>query len=373
MLLDSRVSEGRIARVREAMSREMVDAVVIPISGDLEWLIGHSAIPLERLTALVVRREEAVLVVPDLEFPGVHQMPNIFTSVRWGDGDDPYKMIWKMFGEDYNGTIAVGGRMWSQHLIALQHLMDQATWRTTLDIIPPLRRRKDQAEIAALRAVAEVVDEVIFDIQGNIPFEGRTERDVAEDIARRMIKYGHDKVDFVLVSYGPNAAIPHHMPDDTVIGEGILLFDIGGTKNGYHSDTTRCVYIGDPTKNQQILDAYGVLLDAQEAAVQAVKPGVPAEQIDKVARDIIEAAYPGKFIHRTGHGIGMDEHEHPFIAVGNSLPLEVGNTFSVEPGIYMEGQWGMRLEDIVLVTDEEGCNGHERLNRTPRNLVILNG
>lgn len=372
LLLDPSVAASRIARVREMMGKQDVHGLIVPISGDLEWLIGHSAFPLERLTALVITlTNKPVLIVPDLEYPGVNQMPDVFMTVKWGDGEQPYSLITDLLPKSECLNLAVGGRMWAQHLIEIQYRFSKdidINWEDASKIIPPLRRCKDEAEVVALRTVSECVDQVVLQIQeGYIEFKGRTERQVAEEINRLMIECGHDKVDFVLVSTGANAAIPHHMPDDTVIGDGILLFDIGGTKNGYHSDTTRCVHIGQPTDD--VWEAYGVLREAQEAAVQAVKPGAPASYVDMVARAMIEERYPGKFIHRTGHGIGMDEHEHPFIASDNQEPLEVGNAFSIEPGIYLEGRWGMRLEDIVVVTPT-GC---ERLNQRSRELVVIKG
>jgi Xaa-Pro aminopeptidase len=366
-------AQSRIDRVRKAMIKKSTDAVIIPISGDLEWLLGYQAMVLERLTALVITNDSSkmpVLIVPDLALPEVNQMPGIFECKSWGDGENPYEIIHSMFHDQLCETISVGGRMWSQHLIELQKLFasEVETWTTVVDIIGPLRRRKDHDELTALSCAAAAVDAVIKDIQeGRVPLRGRTEKQVAEHLDGLMRKYGHERVDFILVQHGPNAAVPHNMPSDTVIGDGIILFDMGGIINGYHSDCTRCVHVGKPSTEVQA--AYDLLQRAQQAAVDAVKPGVPACDIDAACRNLIEAegAFPGYFIHRTGHGIGMDEHEVPFIGSEYPDPVEAGNTFSIEPGIYVDGKFGMRLEDIVYVT-EDGCL---RLNQNPRELIVV--
>jgi Xaa-Pro aminopeptidase len=178
-------------------------------------------------------------------------------------------------------------------------------------------------------------------------------------------------VDFTIVGSGPNGASPHHELSDRVVQAGdLVVVDIGGeTATGYRSDCTRTYAVGTGP-GAEVSEWYGVLQDAQEAAVAAVRPGVTAEQVDAVARDRITAAGWGEhFIHRTGHGIGLDTHEAPYIVAGNDLPLEPGMAFSVEPGIYLAGRAGGRIEDIVVCTDE----GVRVLNRGPRGLVVLPG
>jgi Xaa-Pro dipeptidase len=215
-----------------------------------------------------------------------------------------------------------------------------------------LRMRKDADEIAALAAAGAAVDRIAADLQnGRIQLAGRTEADVSADLGRRILAEGHQRVNFAIVAAAENAASPHHHASDRVINEGeILLCDFGGTMNGYCSDITRCVFLGDPPA--EVAEAYAVLVEAQHAAVLAGTVGTPCEEVDRVARKIISAAgYGDYFMHRTGHGIGREEHEDPYMVEGNDLPLEPGHAFSVEPGIYLPGRWGMRLEDIVVATD----------------------
>ncbi|MFZ1488409.1 MAG: M24 family metallopeptidase, partial [Ilumatobacteraceae bacterium] len=220
----------------------------------------------------------------------------------------------------------------------------------------------------ALRAAGAAADRVARQLHGGeIPLVGRTEAEVSADISARLIAEGHDVVNFAIVAAGENAASPHHHPGRRVIRAGeIVLTDFGGTMGGYCSDTTRCVYTGRPTS--EIADAYAVLHEAQQAAVAAATVGTPCEEVDAAARRIIAAAGWGEqFLHRTGHGIGMEAHEEPYIVSGNRLPLEPGHAFSVEPGIYVAGRWGMRLEDIVVATDA----GPQTMNDTDRALVSV--
>jgi Xaa-Pro aminopeptidase len=225
---------------------------------------------------------------------------------------------------------------------------------------------KDAAEIEALAAAGAAVDRIAGELQrGEIPLVGRTEAEVSAHLGRRIIEEGHDKVNFAIVAAGENAASPHHHAGSRVIRENeIVLCDFGGTMNGYCSDTTRCVFTGEPAAD--VAEAYAVLHEAQQAGVEAGVVGTPCEEIDRVTRQVIaDAGYGDYFIHRTGHGIGMEEHEDPYIVEGNSLPLAAGHAYSVEPGIYVPGQWGMRLEDIVVATD----GGPRRLNDSNHALV----
>ena len=227
---------------------------------------------------------------------------------------------------------------------------------------------KDAAEIEALRAAGAAADRVARQLHGGeIPLVGRTEAQVSADISARLVAEGHDKVNFAIVAAGENAASPHHHAGSRVINEGeIVLCDFGGTMAGYCSDTTRCVFTGAPPK--EIADAYGVLHAAQQAGVAAAVVGTPCQEVDRVARRIIaDAGFGDFFVHRTGHGIGMEEHEDPYIVEGNERPLVAGHAFSVEPGIYLPGRWGMRLEDIVVATDA----GPEALNASDHALVCV--
>ena len=229
-----------------------------------------------------------------------------------------------------------------------------------------LRMRKTPAEVAALREAGAAIDRVHERVPGWLR-PGRTEREVAADIASQIVAQGHARVDFVIVGSGPNAAKPHHLPSDRVLEAGdAVVVDIGGTMpSGYCSDCTRTYVLGAPPP--ELASYYQVLKDAQEAACACVQPGVSAESVDAVARDAITAAGYGEyFTHRTGHGIGLEVHEDPYIVAGNAEELEPGMAFSVEPGIY-PGPHGARIEDIVVCT----ASGHERLNNVGRDLAVV--
>jgi Xaa-Pro aminopeptidase len=359
--------EDRMERVRKAMSDEGVDVLLVSVGHDLPYLTGYEAMPLERLTMLVVPRDrDATMVIPRLEAPRVVEQPGVFTLRPWEETEDPTAIV----AELARGArvAAVGDQMWARFLVELLPQLPDVTYRRAVDIVGPLRMVKDAAEIAALRAAGAAADRVADQLhRGEIPLVGRTEAQVSADISARLIAEGHDKVNFAIVAAGANAASPHHHAGDRVIqADEIVLCDFGGTMAGYCSDTTRCVFTGDVPA--EIADAYAVLHEAQAASVASAVVGTPCEDVDRAARDIIAAAGFGEqFIHRTGHGIGMEEHEDPYIVAGNTRPLEAGHAFSVEPGIYVAGRWGMRLEDIVVATPD----GPEALNASDHSLVSV--
>jgi len=267
--------------------------------------------------------------------------------------------------------VAVGDQMWARFLVELLGHLPSAAYRRAVDVVGPLRMAKDTAERAALAAAGAAVDRIAADLQaGGIPLVGRTEAEVSADLSARIVAEGHQKVNFAIVAAGENAASPHHHAGSRVIAENeIVLCDFGGTMDGYCSDITRCVFTGDvATAAPDIAEAYDVLHSAQQAAVAAATVGTPCEQVDRVARGIIsDAGYGEYFVHRTGHGIGMEEHEDPYIVEGNATPLADGHAFSIEPGIYVPGRWGMRLEDIVVASTD----GPDPANRTDHALACV--
>jgi Xaa-Pro aminopeptidase len=228
-----------------------------------------------------------------------------------------------------------------------------------------LRMRKDPEEVQALARVAAAIDSVVEGL-GGLRWAGRSERDLARDI-EQAIRDTHDELCFAIVASGPNAASPHHVATDRVIGPGDpVVVDIGGRLDGYCSDTTRTLVVGEPPPGFQEL--YALLHAAQLAGCAAVRPGVAAAAVDAACRDPIAAAGHGElFLHRTGHGIGLEEHEDPYLVAGNDEPLEPGMAFSIEPGLYPRGHYGARIEDIVVCTDD----GARRLNTTSRDLRIV--
>ena len=344
----------RLARVREAMAEQGVDTLLLSVGHDLPYLTGYQAMPLERLTMLVVPRDgEATMVIPRLEAPRVAEQPGVFELLPWSETEDPTAIVAKLAAGSH--TIAVGDQMWARFLVELLPQLPGVTYRRAVDIVGPLRMVKDEAEIDALAAAGAAVDRIAAELQaGRIRLVGRTEAEVSADLSARIIAEGHQKVNFAIVAAGENAASPHHHAGSRVIRENeIVLCDFGGTMNGYCSDITRCVFTGDvETADPALAEAYAVLHAAQQAACKAAVVGVPCEDVDRAARAIIaDAGYGDYFVHRTGHGIGMEEHEDPYIVEGNRRPLAAGHAFSVEPGIYVPGQWGMRLEDILVASE----------------------
>lgn len=361
-----------MARVRRAMEDQGIDVLLLSVGADLPWLIGYEAMPLERLTMLVVPREaDATLVVPLLEEPRVREEPDVFRIATWTETDDPVELVAALAGPV--AVAAVGNRTWSQFLVELLRRMPGTEFRNASEITGPLRAVKDDAELAALRRAASAADRVAEQLQrGEIPLIGRTEAEVSADLGRRLLAEGHRRVNFAIVAAGENAASPHHEPGCRVIrADELVLCDFGGTMPaedgaGYCSDITRCVFTGEPPA--EVRDLYAVLRDAQQAAVAGAMPGVACEDVDAIARRIIsDAGFGGAFVHRTGHGIGVEEHEEPYIVAGNRRALQPGHVFSIEPGIYLPGRFGVRLEDIVAV----GKAGPESLNRAEHALVSV--
>ena len=365
--LPSSVFEERLARVQQAMAVRDVDIVMLSVGHDLPYLTGYHAMPLERLTMLVVPREgTATLVIPRLEEPRVAPHPTVFTTAPWNETDDPIALTARL--AKGARRVAIGDQLWARFLVELLPHMAGVDWIRAVDVVGPLRRVKTAGEIAALQRAGAAADRVAAQLHaGDIPLIGRTEAQVSADISQRLLDEGHDVVNFAIVAAGENAASPHHHPGDRVIRAGeIVLCDFGGTMADYCSDITRCVYLGQPSPD--VRDAYAVLKEAQAASVASAVVGVTCESVDAAARDIIAAAgYGDYFVHRTGHGIGMEAHEDPYIVSGNTELLEAGHAFSIEPGIYIPGKFGMRLEDIVVATG----SGPLPMNAVSHDLVVL--
>jgi Xaa-Pro aminopeptidase len=366
----------RIAGAAEAAEKAGVDALVLTPGADLRYLTGYDALPLERLTCLVVpARGDATLVVPALEHPAATASPAGrlgIDIVGWQETDDAFALVARLLREALGADperVGLANRMWLEHAVRLRRALPTSEQLLAGDVLRQIRIRKSAAEVEALRTAGEAIDRVHARMAEWLR-PGRTEREVGRDIADAIVAEGHDKVNFVIVGSGPNAASPHHAVSDRVIERGdVVVVDIGGTTGeGYCSDNTRTYAVGQPPA--EFRDYYEVLRQAQRAAVAAVRPGVTAESVDAAARDAItEAGYGEYFVHRTGHGIGLEEHEDPYIVSGNGEPLEPGMCFSVEPGIYLPGKHGARIEDIVAVT----ADGVDRLNVVTTDLVVLEG
>ncbi len=354
------------------MAEQNVDVCLLSVGPDLPWLTGYEAMPLERLTMLVVPVDgDATLVVPALEAPRVVPRDELFSLRPWGETEDPIAIVASLVGSA--GRAAIGERTWARFLVDLQNVRNDLSFQTTASVIGPLRAVKDESEITALRTAAAAVDRIAAKLQaGEIPLIGRTEAEVSADLGQRILAEGHHRVNFAIVAAGENAASPHHEPGSRVIQPGeVVLCDFGGTMAdafgiGYCSDITRCVVTGEPTAKMS--EVYSLLHEAERVGRAAGGVGVPAEDVDTATRSIIDdGGYGEWFMHRTGHGIGVEEHEDPYIVLGNRHPLVVGNAYSVEPGIYLPGEFGFRLEDIVVLTD----SGAESITNADRSLVSV--
>jgi Xaa-Pro aminopeptidase len=362
----------RLDRVRAAMVSAEVDVLVLSLGADLPWLSGYEAMPLERPTALVVSKDgEATLFVPELEAPRVRHDRDAFALRPWRESEDAVSLIAASVGAA--AKVGISDRAWAGLLLGLQDALPGARFQRASSVTGPIRAVKDGAEIAALHAAGAAADRVADALlAGEIPLIGRREDEVSAEIGARLIAEGHSHVNFAIVGSGPNASSPHHEAGERRIGSGdAVVCDFGGAFSlhgdvGYCSDTTRTVVVGEVPA--RFAEFYGVLEEAQRLAVEAVRPGLRAEEIDRVGRAVIsEAGFGDAFIHRIGHGIGIEEHEDPYVVEGNITVLVPGHAFSVEPGIYLAGKTGARIEDIVVVTE----SGYSACNRSPHGLTVL--
>jgi Xaa-Pro aminopeptidase len=360
----------RIDRVREQMVSKGIEVLIVTPGADLSYLVGYHAVPLERLTALVVTQDrDPFLVVPRLELSTALASPFGDTGwevLPWGENDDPYHVI-----QDRLNTVvkrlAVDSHMWAERVLKIQDTFQQAHILTAGELITELRMRKTALELDYLREAAAAIDRV----HGRIPEilrVGRTEREVGKDIADMIIEEGHDRVDFIIVASGPNAASPHHELSDRVLQHGDpVVIDIGGTMpSGYCSDCTRTYSLGVP--DEEFLMRYQVLQRAQQLSTAAVREGALSHDIDKAGRhELAEHGLGEYFIHRTGHGIGLETHEEPYIGIDNPTVIRANMVFSIEPGFYIDGVYGARIEDIVICTSL----GPESINKQSHDLVIV--
>lgn len=362
----SRDYAGRIRRATAAAEETGLGAVLVTPSSDLVYLLGYDPLPLPRLTCLVLRPgKDPVLVVPALERPlaedsGAGSLAEI---VSWNETDDPHALVAGLV----DGTsIGCSDRMWASHLLRLQAAAPGVEFAPASEVLGRLRAVKDPDELSLLERAARYADEAFHRItqQG---LETRTEEQVAGQLGEFLLEAGHDTVAFTIVGSGPNGASPHHEPSGREIRAGdAVVMDFGGRTGGYCSDLSRTVVVREPPP--EFDRVYDIVREAQEAAFQAVRPGVPAQDVDRAAREVIRrAGFGDLFVHRTGHGIGLELHEPPYIVEGNEELLRLGMCFSVEPGIYIPGQFGVRIEDIVTVTED----GAIRLNRATRELEAV--
>jgi Xaa-Pro aminopeptidase len=359
---------ARMDRAAESAADAGLAGLLIAPGPDLVHLTGYRpTAATERLTVLVIAAgQDPVLVVPTLEAGDAARAAGApALSLRdWTDGKDPYRVTAPLL--DPGGRFGVSDNTWAMHLLGLQQALPSTSYTALTEALPMLRAVKDEQELARIQAAGEAADAAYGEIL-TVRFAGRRELDVAADLAAFLLRHGHSQVDFTVVGSGPNGADPHHEAAERVIERGdMVVLDFGGLKHGYGSDTTRTVHVGEPGAEEQRV--HDVVREAQQAGFEAVCPGVACQEVDRAARAVITGAGYGEyFIHRTGHGIGVTTHEPPYMAEGEERPMVPGMCFSIEPGIYLPNRFGVRIEDIVTVTEDGG----RRLNNTPREMAVV--
>jgi D-alanyl-D-alanine dipeptidase len=364
-------SEDYAARMRRAITDAAaagLGGVLVMPGPDLTWLTGYQVTAVtERLTVLVLRPDaEPALLTPTLERGDAEgaRGASALSIADWADASDPYAAASRLLPT--SGRFAVSDSAWAMHLLGLQSTLPDTSYVSLSESLPMLRAVKDADELARLAAAGAAADATFHEIV-KVRFAGRRELDVAADLADLLRRHGHEQVDFTVVGSGPNGANPHHEAGERVIETGdAVVLDFGGLMYGYGSDTTRTVAVGEVS--DEVREVHEVVRQAQQAGVDAVRPGVSCQDIDRAARAVItEAGYGEQFIHRTGHGIGVTTHEPPYMVEGEEQPLVPGMCFSVEPGIYLAGRFGVRIEDIVTVT----ADGPRRFNTTDHGLATV--
>lgn len=370
----------RLTRAQVGLAGDDANALLLGVGADLRYLTGYSAHALERLTLLVLRDSgRPTLIAPRLEAMEAAASPagvaGLVTVAAWHETDDPYRLVaneLRTLAE--SGRLLVDAGLPARHLLALQRACPDASFGLATEVMRALREVKDAGEIDRLRAAAHAADRVIAQIASG-RLVGRTEIDVSREVRDRLVAEGHEAASFAIVASGPNGASPHHEASDRRIQPGDpIVLDIGGTLDGYGSDITRTLWVtgGDPSRGPTpaFLDAYKLVWGAHAAATAAARPGARCGDLDEVARGVIRAGGLGDaFIHRLGHGIGLDAHEEPYLVAGNDERLVPGNAFSIEPGVYLPGSFGIRIEDIVVCADP----GPDVLNEAPLDLLIVDG
>ncbi|HEY7148591.1 MAG TPA: aminopeptidase P family protein [Gaiellaceae bacterium] len=359
---------ARMERAAHSAAEAGLTGLLVTPGPDLLYLTGYAPVAItERLTMLVLTADhDPAMIVPVLERPDANGAPSSskLSLSDWSDGSDPYEAAAPML--DPKGRYAISDSAWAMHLLGLQAQLPQTTYVSVTEQLPMLRAIKDEDELERLTAAGEAADAAFYDIV-QVQFAGRKETEIGADLADALKAHGHSEVDFTVVGSGPNGANPHHELGERVIEDGdMVVLDFGGIKDGYGSDTTRTVHVGEPTDEER--QVHEIVEQAQQAGFEAVRPGVACQEIDRAAREVIaDAGYGEYFIHRTGHGIGLTTHEPPYMVEGEEHLLEPGMCFSIEPGIYLPDRFGVRIEDIVTVTEDGG----RRLNNTPREIKIV--
>lgn len=358
----------RMGQAASLAAQAQLTGVLVTPGPDLIYFTGYAPLAVtERITLLAIQAGRGpMMIVPVLERPDAEEAPGaaVVSLTDWADGSDPYEATARSL--DPRGRYAISDSAWAMHVLGLQKTIPESSYVSMTEQLPMLRAIKDADELQRLTAAGVAADAAFEEIVG-VPFAGRSETEVAADLAAALRKHGHSRVDFTVVGSGPNGANPHHDVGERTIEDGdMVVLDFGGTKDGYGSDITRTVHVGEPSEEER--EVHEIVRRAQQTAFEAVGPGVACQEIDRAARKVItQAGYGEHFIHRVGHGIGLTTHEPPYMVEGATDPIKPGMCFSIEPGIYLRGRFGVRIEDIVVATDD-GCR---RLNNTSHELHIV--
>lgn len=373
---DVLVYSRRLTQARTQLRAHGLDFLVVGPSADLFYLLGAHSRPSERMSLLLLPQEgPAYMVVPAFEAPTLPELPPDVQVAAWGETDNAARIVAALVagqGSKPGGahcTLGVSDRLWAVFLLRLQTELPRATFTPGSPVLAALRQIKSSWETDLLCRSGAIADHVFEELIAG-PFAGRTESDLSLEIAARLKAGGLVVEGAPIVASGPNSASPHHFTGERVVQAGdVVVLDFGGTLGGYYSDITRTVFVGvAPAANSEEERVYNLVASAQEAAFRAARPGMTCEQLDAVARDLLTAAGYGQyFMHRLGHGIGLDGHEPPYLVQGSITPLQAGMSFSIEPGLYLPGRFGVRIEDTVYLTAE----GAVRANNASREIAVV--
>ncbi len=356
----------RRARAAARLRERGIDGLLLTPGSDLAYLTGYRVFTSERLTCLVLTPAgEARLIVPMLEARRASAATSDVPLVTWSETDDPITRVRALVPGATR--LALADQMWAAFVLRIADALPGAELVPASEVLTALRMRKDEVELEALRDAGAAADRAFERLVREVRFTGRREREVARDLTAILLDEGHEAVGFCIVASGENGASPHHETGERVISDGdVVVCDLGGTVRGYGSDITRTVFVGRGEIPDEVRRVHDSVRRAQDAGYAAARPGVAAQEVDRAARRVIvNAGYGDAFLHRTGHGIGLDGHEHPYLVEGNAEPLEPSMTFSIEPGIYLAGKFGVRLEDIAAL----GPDGAEPFNHVDRSLA----
>jgi Xaa-Pro aminopeptidase len=345
------------------MMRAGVSLTAIAPTDNLRWLLGFAPLYDERACALLVSAEHVAMLMPSLNAEQTASRAPSVELVRWADEDGPEAALRETLarvGAASGGTVAADPEMRADHLLLLQDALDGPLTVDAGHVMWPLREIKDAGELAILSRSAEVADRAI-EAAWNACAPGVSELTVAEAINAVFAAAGCEP-EFGIVGSGPNSAFPHHETGGRLLRDGdAVVIDLGAVLEGYHSDITRMAFVGTPTERYR--QVHAIVEAAVVAATAGTRPGATCGEVDAAARGVIESAGYGEFfVHRTGHGLGLSGHEPPYVMAGSDVVLRAGMVHSIEPGIYLPGEFGVRLEEIVYVT-EDGCERFSALDR----------